>query len=277
MQRLAPSEQQQSDDGQLRRRHDEAGEPGSPVRRRARRAGPAPSPCCRSPSTDLKWFERHDAVRAERCRARQRRESARPETRARHHSGAGQPAQALIARATAPFPVPAAALQPERRRAIGPGERKPPRRPRRTRRREPRARPASDSRPADGDAEAPLRPGTRPEGITRFGSLMASTWRSYQSLTAWLVAPTSGPARMPAVTRAIDPPTARRKTKPQPKAHIGGNQVIGFRSSTTADGAGRASAVIGISTQPKMYSLVYTVRGPSLMAAGSHQRLGGPV
>ena len=34
------------------------------------------------------------------------------------------------------------------------------------------------------------------------------------------------------------------ETTPQPKAHIGGNQVIGFSSSSTADGAGRAIAVI---------------------------------
>ena len=40
----------------------------------------------------------------------------------------------------------------------------------------------------------PQRPGMRPEGIGRSGSLMASTSRSNQSLTAWLVAQIAGPA-----------------------------------------------------------------------------------
>ena len=45
----------------------------------------------------------------------------------------------------------------------------------------------------------PHWPGMRPDGMTRFGSLIASTWRSNQSLTAWLVPQISGPARsMPA-------------------------------------------------------------------------------
>ena len=49
----------------------------------------------------------------------------------------------------------------------------------------------------------PQLPGMRPDGMGRFGSLMASTWRSNQSLTAWLVPHTSGPAsRMPASTSA---------------------------------------------------------------------------
>jgi hypothetical protein len=34
------------------------------------------------------------------------------------------------------------------------------------------------------------------------------------------------------------------ETTPQPKAHIGGNQVIGFNSSTTAEGAGSVIAVM---------------------------------
>ena len=80
----------------------------------------------------------------------------------------------------------------------------------------------------------------RPEGIGRFGSLMASTWRSYQSLTAWLMAQTSGPARMMptmAIT-AFSSSGAPEARTPQAKAHMGGNQVMGFSNSRTAAGAG---------------------------------------
>ena len=74
----------------------------------------------------------------------------------------------------------------------------------------------------------------------RFGSLMASTSRSYQSLTAWLVAQTSGPAsRMPAkATRQWCCSPTPDETTPHPNAHMGGNHVIGFKSSRTAAGAG---------------------------------------
>ena len=89
----------------------------------------------------------------------------------------------------------------------------------------------------------PQRPGMRPDGIGRCGSLMASTWRSNQSLTAWLVAQTSGPASSTPISRtgqasSGDTPDA---TTPQAKAHIGGNQVIGLSSSATVDSAGRDS------------------------------------
>jgi hypothetical protein len=69
---------------------------------------------------------------------------------------------------------------------------------------------------------------------------MASTWRSNQSLTAWLVAHTSGPASAtPAVINSHLPSGATPEaTTPQENAHIGGNHVIGFRSSATAPGAG---------------------------------------
>ena len=71
---------------------------------------------------------------------------------------------------------------------------------------------------------------------------MASTWRSNQSLTAWLVAQTKGPAKaMPTTASShlfsIGRPEA---TMPQAKAHIGGNQVIGLNSSVTADSWGNA-------------------------------------
>jgi len=77
----------------------------------------------------------------------------------------------------------------------------------------------------------------------RFGSLMASTWRSSQSFTAWLVPHTSGPASSTPSTTSNQRPEKDwpEETTPQPYAHIGGNQVIGLRSSTAAGGAGRAT------------------------------------
>ena len=69
----------------------------------------------------------------------------------------------------------------------------------------------------------------RPDGIGRSGSLMASTWRSNQSFTAWLVPQTIGrPARTPPATTAQLPVDGTpEETTPQPNAHIGANQVIG--------------------------------------------------
>jgi hypothetical protein len=64
---------------------------------------------------------------------------------------------------------------------------------------------------------------------------MASTCLSHQSLAAWLIPQTNGPA-------TIIPNTSKSKfstiatpddTTPQAKAHIGGNHVIGLRSSRT--------------------------------------------
>ena len=82
----------------------------------------------------------------------------------------------------------------------------------------------------------------RPDGIGRCGSLIASTCRSNQSFTAWLVAQTMGPAsRMPIAISCHWPvgetPDA---IAPQAKAHIGGNHVIGLSSSATAEREGRA-------------------------------------
>src|SRR4051794_32722125 len=73
----------------------------------------------------------------------------------------------------------------------------------------------------------PQRPGMRPDGIGRSGSLIASTSRSYQSLAAWLVAHTSGPASATPVRIAGHrPPTGTPdETTPQPNAHIGANQL----------------------------------------------------
>ena len=86
----------------------------------------------------------------------------------------------------------------------------------------------------------PQRPGMRPDGMGRCGSLMASTWRSNQSFTAWLVAHTSGPASSTPSTISGQRPASGtpEATTPQAKAHIGGNQVIGLSNSATADGAG---------------------------------------
>jgi len=87
---------------------------------------------------------------------------------------------------------------------------------------------------------SPQRPGMRPDGIGRFGSLIASTCLSYQSFTAWLVPQTSGPASsMPLIRKgqrsASETP---EDTTPHMNAHIGGNQVIGLSSATIAPGAG---------------------------------------
>src|SRR5512145_891458 len=105
---------------------------------------------------------------------------------------------------------------------------------------------ASDSAVHSTAMYRPQRPGMRPEGIGRCGSLIASTWRSNQSFTAWLVAQTIGPASStPTATRAQrSAQLCPDATAPQAKAHIGGNQVIGLSSSATAEGAGRAMRFI---------------------------------
>jgi hypothetical protein len=84
----------------------------------------------------------------------------------------------------------------------------------------------------------------RPDGIGRFGSLIASTCRSNQSFTAWLVAQTMGPAKTkPPNTNGhcsgMDWP---EDTTPQANAHMGGNQVTGLSSSKTADAWGNGIA-----------------------------------
>lgn len=68
------------------------------------------------------------------------------------------------------------------------------------------------------------------------GSLTASTCRSNQSLTAWLVAQTSGPARTTPSTISSQRPSgeAPDETAPQAKAHIGANQVMGLSNSKAA-------------------------------------------
>jgi hypothetical protein len=91
----------------------------------------------------------------------------------------------------------------------------------------------------------------RPEGIGRPGSLIASTWRSNQSLQAWLVPQTSGPASNTPDTMIGHRPEAgpAKDMTPQANAHIGANQVIGFKSSRTTLGLGSriAAAVTAFS------------------------------
>src|SRR4051812_36159158 len=88
----------------------------------------------------------------------------------------------------------------------------------------------------------------RPDGIGRSGSLMASTCRSYQSFTAWLVPHTIGPASNTPATISGQrwPGEMPDETIPQPNAHIGGNQVIGFKSSRTTSGDGRWATALFI-------------------------------
>ena len=95
----------------------------------------------------------------------------------------------------------------------------------------------------------PQRPGIRPDGIGRSGSLIASTCRSHQSFAAWLIPQTTGPARIiPATTRpGEDVKGTPDATAPQRNAQTGGNHVIGFTSVMTADGDGYRGAGVNIS------------------------------
>ena len=83
----------------------------------------------------------------------------------------------------------------------------------------------------------PHLPGIRPDGIGRFGSLIASTCRSNQSFTAWLDAQTKGPVNTkPKITVSQwSLNEVPEVIAPHKKAHMGGNHVIGFKSSRIAD------------------------------------------
>jgi hypothetical protein len=78
------------------------------------------------------------------------------------------------------------------------------------------------------------------------GSLMASTWRSNQSFTAWLLAQTKGPVKIS--PKQINNQWSDRlwpeATAPQANAHTGGNQVIGLSSSATVLKRGRISGFV---------------------------------
>ena len=79
----------------------------------------------------LEVVERHDAVRADAVEQRRAAGCASPAGVAEHDGGAGEPGQALVADADGGVAPPAVLLQPERRRAVGPGERQARRRRRR--------------------------------------------------------------------------------------------------------------------------------------------------
>ena len=235
--------QQQGDHGQLRQRHDPAGHLSRALRPQANRQ--RADAHARVAVDRLEVVERHDAVRAERCRARPAPASARLGAPPDITRGAGDPGQALVAQPAGCIAPPAVALQAQRRRAVGPGQRQAEDR----RRQRPRARGAGrhaseSSVQTMATYESPAARACDPRGSGGCGSLIASTSRSNQSFTAWLVAQTRGPASTtPAASRPSRPSVeAPEATTPQAKAHIGGNQVIGLRSSATAEGAGRRMA-----------------------------------
>ena len=161
------------------------------------------------------------------------RQSGRP---ARHTAAPvnhGKPSYARADRGIAP---PSVLFQPEGRSAVSPGKRQTDNR----RVQNPRPRIRRDQRrdrPDAGDIKTPPA-GNLPEGMGRSGSLMASTSRSYQSLTAWLVAQIRGPARAIPATTTVQCAGAKSplETTPQPNAHMGANHVIGLSSSRTAAG-----------------------------------------
>ena len=72
--------------------------------------------------------------------------------------------------------------------------------------------------------------------------MMASTCRSNQSFTAWLLAHTKGPVRTkPKKSKVLRSLRAcPEATAPQAKAHMGGNHVTGFSNSVTTDKRGTA-------------------------------------
>ena len=81
----------------------------------------------------------------------------------------------------------------------------------------------------------PQFPGIRPDGIGLFGSFIVSTCLSHQSLAAWLIPQTTGPATItPSISKSKFSTTEiPDDITPQAKAHMGGNHVIGLRSSRT--------------------------------------------
>ena len=69
---------------------------------------------------------------------------------------------------------------------------------------------------------------------------------------SWLVPQTIGPASS-TPTMIVGhrwPGETPEDTIPHPSAHIGGNQVIGFNSSRTTDGAGRLTTTLVIFALP---------------------------
>jgi hypothetical protein len=91
--------------------------------------------------------------------------------------------------------------------------------------------------------------------------LIASTCRSNQSFTAWLVAHTNGPASStPQITSCQRPSSGTPEaTTPHAKAHMGGNQVIGLKSSVMAERVGRCIQTI-VTVDGKKCQLKVTVQ-----------------
>ena len=77
--------------------------------------------------------------------------------------------------------------------------------------------------------------GILPDGMGLLGSFIVSTCLSHQSLAAWLIPQTTGPATIiPSISKSKFSITETPDDiTPQAKAHIGGNHVIGLRSSRT--------------------------------------------
>jgi hypothetical protein len=80
---------------------------------------------------------------------------------------------------------------------------------------------------------------------------MASTCRSNQSFAAWLVAQSKGPARTAPASASgqvsrIDCPD---DTTPHMNAHMGANQVTGFKSVSTASSDGACDRAEGGETK----------------------------
>jgi hypothetical protein len=86
----------------------------------------------------------------------------------------------------------------------------------------------------------PQRPAIRPDGMGRSGSLIASTKRSHQSLIIWLVPHTNGPVSNSPAAKKIQfwDRDAPDEITPQPKAHMGGNHVMGLDRATMSRSAG---------------------------------------
>ena len=236
------------DDGHLRRRHHDAGQlhRAADAELDGQRANPQPAI-----SFDrLEIVQGHDpcAPRLYRIASVITRASGRPAAT----TPPLEPRQAFIPEADRGIAPPAVLFQPEGRRRVNPGERQ------------------TD----DGSVENPLTekhdpdqrsdrpdarrcktpwPGILPEGYGRSGLLMASTSRSYQSLTAWLVSQIKGPASATPRQRLSGAQgRIARLEAATPTAHMGANHVIGLSSSRTAAGLGIR---MGLSVGPRLHSV----------------------
>ena len=151
-------------------------------------------------------------------------------------SRCGEPGQAFIAEADGAGSVPAAALQPQRRRAVGPGEREADD----GGAEHPGAEPAGDDqrqdRVGDGDVEAPAAGhAARGNDAVRLVDGVDLAVVPVVDRLAGAADERTGEQDAGRRHRASGRPSATPdETTPQPKAHIGANQVIGFSSSMVA-------------------------------------------